>query len=258
MAERKPQQKYFDPDFDPQRRLPKHLSKKKKNQDKSKIIRLMLPFSMTCSECNAHIGVGKKFNAHKEEAKGLDYLTIKRFRFRFKCIDCKQPITILTDPKNASYEVESGGKMNFNYTLTLKKEEANYLEKSEEKKDSIAQLEERVVQSRREISEQNELESLQMRNRIRASTSFHNYLLKNNHSDSESFDSEEEMKKLLLQKKKIVKSIQDSDVLHKSLQSSTLPILSKRTDFTVPSQIVKKRIIDNSTENFVALENRNK
>ena len=103
MGERKVLNKYFPPDFDP-RSLPRG---KRPKHAKSEI-RMMLPFSLSCSTCNHFMYQGKKFNSQKEYCEGEDYLGIKRFRFYMKCEMCKATFIIKTDPKNTDYEAEAG------------------------------------------------------------------------------------------------------------------------------------------------------
>eukprot|EP00514_Thraustochytrium_sp_LLF1b_P007198 CAMPEP_0184539286 /NCGR_PEP_ID=MMETSP0198_2-20121128/18055_1 /TAXON_ID=1112570 /ORGANISM="Thraustochytrium sp., Strain LLF1b" /LENGTH=265 /DNA_ID=CAMNT_0026932811 /DNA_START=83 /DNA_END=880 /DNA_ORIENTATION=- len=170
MGERKVLNKYISPDFDPNR-----LGRVKgKSRDAAQSIRLMLPFSLCCETCRHYMRAGKKFNATKEVAKGLEYLTIKRFRFRMKCEVCKAPIAFLTDPKLADYEMESGATRNYDFHSELKKANRAELEAAkasaaaEGQEDSMAKLENRTLESQKEREVLDELENLRNQSRKRA------------------------------------------------------------------------------------------
>lgn len=99
---------------------------------------------------------------------------IQRFRFYIKCTDCARPITFLTDPKNADYEMESGGTRNYEVWHDESNTNAEN-EKSveeEEKLDSMKALENRVAESQREMAEMDALEE------IRAMNERHSRLMK--------------------------------------------------------------------------------
>ena len=100
--------------------------------------------------------------------KGIEgkYLGIQRFRFYIKCTDCARPITFLTDPKNADYEMESGGTRNYEVWHDESKTNAEN-EKSveeDEKLDSMKALENRVAESQREMAELDALEEIRAMN----------------------------------------------------------------------------------------------
>lgn len=78
MAERKVQNKYIPADFNPSKiEYFSHKSDKKvKTGAKGYKVRIMAPFSMRCEACGKYIYKGTKFNARKEKADGLKYLTI--------------------------------------------------------------------------------------------------------------------------------------------------------------------------------------
>ena len=82
MGERKVLNKYYDPNFNP-KFLPKRQFK-----NTQCIVTMMMPFSMRCDVCGSYSNVGTKFNMRMEECEGEDYLTIKTFRFFFKCRNC--------------------------------------------------------------------------------------------------------------------------------------------------------------------------
>jgi hypothetical protein len=107
MSERKVLNKYFSPDFDPNK------LKRVKGATKNHTVRLMTPFSMRCDTCGEFIYRRKKFNAKKEKVLDEDYLGLAIFRFYIKCPVCSSTITFKTDPKNTDYTCETGAQRNF-------------------------------------------------------------------------------------------------------------------------------------------------
>lgn len=174
MGDRKVVNKYIPADFDPSL-IPR--GKKLSSKDGTVPVRMMLPFSIQCSNCHEFLYRGRKFNSRKEAMGGPDgtYLGITRWRFYIKCTQCSRPLTFLTDPKNADYEMESGGTRNFEYTHNKKQQEAEAEQEDEEKKkmeDPLQALEARVLDSQRELKEMDQLEE------IRALNARHVQLLK--------------------------------------------------------------------------------
>jgi len=134
MSERKVLNKYYDPNFNPDK-----LPKSKRAPDKqdngnyslfSSIlthfkVRMMLPMTMRCNTCGNYLYIGTKFNMRlvkkfcvtysfrKETCISEEYLTIKIYRFYFRCTGCYAEITFKTDPKNHDYIVEHGAKRNY-------------------------------------------------------------------------------------------------------------------------------------------------
>ncbi len=161
MGERKVLNKYIPPDFDP-RLVPRG----KRPKDGLVPVRMMLPFSIQCSTCHTFMYRGRKFNSKKEPMGGPDgkYLnTIQRYRFYIKCTCCSRPITFLTDPKNADYEMETGGTRNYE----VHKDRENFEQKSQEekdKKDPIQTLEQRALASQRDMAELDQLDHIQTMN----------------------------------------------------------------------------------------------
>ena len=163
MGERKVLNKYLPPDFDPSL-----VPRTKKPKDGMVSVRMMLPFSIQCSNCNSFLYRGRKFNSKKENVEGPDgkYLGIQRFRFYIKCNACSRPITFLTDPKNADYEMENGATRNYE----LKKDQTETEEKfdkeknNEEKEAPLKALENRVLASQLEMQEMDALEEIKAMN----------------------------------------------------------------------------------------------
>lgn len=166
MGERKIVNKYIPSDFDP-KLIPRGTKLSKK--DGTVPVRMMLPFSVQCETCHTFLYRGRKFNSKKEAMGGPDgrYLGIQRWRFYIKCTHCARTISFLTDPKNADYEMESGGTRNYEvYKDKAKTEEESAQEKDqEEKEDLMKALENRVLDSQREMADLDNLEEIKAMNR---------------------------------------------------------------------------------------------
>ncbi|KAL2851077.1 CWC16 protein [Aspergillus pseudoustus] len=176
MSERKVLTKYYPPDFDPSAitRTPKHL---RSQGPKVITVRLMAPFSMKCTQCGEYIYRGRKFNARKETTEEK-YFSIPIYRFYIRCTRCSGEITFVTDPKNMDYRAEKGAKRNFepwrdnkadNHEETeqevldrLEKEEGEEQEQLE--RDKMAELEEKMLDSKREMAIADALDEIRTRN----------------------------------------------------------------------------------------------
>ena len=166
MGERKVVSKYIPADFDP-KLIPRGTKLSKK--DGTVPVRMMLPFSVQCDTCHTFLYRGRKFNSKKEAMGGPDgrYLGIQRWRFYIKCTHCARTLSFLTDPKNADYEMESGGTRNYEvYKDKAKTEEEDAVEKEqEEKEDLMRALENRVLDSQREMADLDNLEEIKAMNK---------------------------------------------------------------------------------------------
>lgn len=176
MSERKVLTKYYPPDFDPSAigRTPKHLRQK---GPKVITVRLMAPFSMKCTNCGEYIYRGRKFNARKQTLEER-YLSIPIYRFYIRCTRCSGEITFRTDPKNMDYECEKGAKRNFEPWRDSKDEKYNETEQetldrlereeNEEQeqleRDKMAELEEKMQDSKREMAIADALDEIRTRN----------------------------------------------------------------------------------------------
>jgi len=160
MSERKVLNKYFPPDFDPEL-----ISRRKHPKNSQQVVRLMAPFSMRCNTCGEYIYKGKKFNARKETVDGEDYLGIKIFRFYIKCTLCSAEITFKTDPMNTDYTAEHGASRNFEPWRDEKAEEEDRLAKLEEEENNpMKVLENKTVDSKREMDILDALQDIRARN----------------------------------------------------------------------------------------------
>jgi len=157
MGERKVQNKYYDPSFDPAK-LPRG---KRKEQGRMEM-RMMLPFSCQCHKCGEFMYRGTKFNSKKEDVLGEDYMGIKIFRLIMKCPQCNAFFSIKTDPKNSDYVAEHGASRNFEPWREQRAEvaQAKVDREEEEKVDAIRALELRTEDSRRQLEMLDDLEEL--------------------------------------------------------------------------------------------------
>ncbi|KAL8290126.1 hypothetical protein RQP46_003065 [Phenoliferia psychrophenolica] len=161
MSERKVLNKYYPPNFDPSL-----IPRRKMGKDKQQVVRLMAPFSMRCATCGEYIYKGKKFNARKETVDGEDYYGIKIFRFYIKCTQCSAEITFKTDPKNTDYVAEHGAARNFEpwRDTATDPEEDKLARMEEEENNPMAALENKAVDSKREMDILDALQELKTRN----------------------------------------------------------------------------------------------
>ncbi|GAA6062576.1 hypothetical protein JCM10212_004889 [Sporobolomyces blumeae] len=164
MSERKVLNKYFPPDFDPSK-----IPRRKMPKDKQQVVRLMAPFSMRCTTCGEYIYKGKKFNARKETVQGEEYYGIKIFRFYIKCTQCSAEITFKTDPKNSDYNAEHGAQRNFEPWRAddgpKDVDKLDLLEEEEARQNNpMEALENKAIDSRREMDILDALQSIKSRN----------------------------------------------------------------------------------------------
>jgi len=164
MGERKVLNKYFPADFDP-----RFIPRGSKPKGELVPVRMMLPFTIQCSSCSSFLYQGRKFNSKKEPVSGekASYLTVQRFRFYIKCSVCSRPVTFMTDPENADYEMESGGTRNYQVWRDKEKVEAEIKEERSGEKDgddAMAALEERVADSQREMEDLDNLDEIKAMN----------------------------------------------------------------------------------------------
>ncbi|KAI9749898.1 MAG: Polynucleotide 5'-hydroxyl-kinase grc3 [Chaenotheca gracillima] len=167
MSERKVLTKYYPPDFDPSKitrsRAPKQTG------PKLQTVRLMAPFSMACLTCGEFIYKGRKFNARKETTEEK-YYAIPIYRFYIRCTRCSAEITFKTDPKNMDYTCEKGAKRNFepwrekNAKEETEEERLDRLEREEEERNAMAELETKTLDAKREMAIADALDEIRTRN----------------------------------------------------------------------------------------------
>jgi hypothetical protein len=126
----------------------------------------MAPFSMRCNTCGEYIYKGKKFNARKETVEGESYLNIKIFRFYIRCTRCSAEITFKTDPKNTDYVAEHGVSRNFEPWREegAEQEELKKQQEEDEEYDPMKALENRTIDSKREMDILDALDEIRTRN----------------------------------------------------------------------------------------------
>ncbi|XP_066299425.1 probable splicing factor YJU2B [Branchiostoma lanceolatum] len=116
MSDRKAVNRYYPPDFDPQKH--KSINKYRNShplRDRARklsqgilIIRFELPYNIWCGGCGNHVGMGVRYNAEKTKV-GM-YYTTPIYKFRMKCHLCDNRFEIQTDPKNCDYVIVSGAR----------------------------------------------------------------------------------------------------------------------------------------------------
>jgi rubredoxin len=121
---------------------------------------------MRCETCGEYIYKGKKFNARKETVAGEMYHSIKIFRFYIKCPRCSAEITFKTDPKNTDYVAEHGANRNFEPWRDESKESEKLVEdrEKEEENNPLKALENRTLDSKREMDILDALDEIKTRN----------------------------------------------------------------------------------------------
>ncbi|KAL0879881.1 hypothetical protein ABMA27_002407 [Loxostege sticticalis] len=115
MGERKGQNLYYPPDYDPKvGGLNKFMGTHALRERARKlhmgilIIRFEMPYNIWCEGCNNHIGMGVRYNAEKTKI-GMYYST-PVYQFRMKCHLCDNHFEIKTDPGNLDYVIVSGAR----------------------------------------------------------------------------------------------------------------------------------------------------
>jgi len=157
MGERKVLNKYYPPDFDPNK-----IPRRKMPKDRQYVVRLMAPFNMRCLTCGEYIYKGKKFNAKKETCLDEEYLGLQIYRFYIRCNQCASEIAFKTDPKNTDYICEVGASRNFeNWREAPAEDEADIEARGEtEEQNPMLALEKRTEESKQEMDIMDNLEEI--------------------------------------------------------------------------------------------------
>ena len=169
MAERKSVNRWIPPNFDPsaiplRTRIELHIPNATitKERRPQRTVRLMMPFTCKCTACGEYIHKGRKFNARKETCWGETYLGVQIFRFYVRCTLCAAEITFRTDPQNADYLLEQGATRNAEpwRKETTETEALKIKRKMEEENDPMKALENRTLDSKKEIERAEALDEL--------------------------------------------------------------------------------------------------
>lgn len=115
MGERKGQNHYYPPDYDPKVGGLNKFHGTHALRERAKkihlgilIIRFEMPYNIWCDGCKNHIGMGVRYNAEKSKV-GMYYST-PVYQFRMKCHLCDNYFEIKTDPGNLDYAIVSGAR----------------------------------------------------------------------------------------------------------------------------------------------------
>merc|ERR1712232_789693 len=138
MSDRKAVNKYYPPDWDPKHGSINKYRGQHPLRDRARklsqgilIVRYEMPFNVWCTNCNAHIGKGVRYNAEKKHVG--NYFSTKIWSFRMKCHLCSSWMEVQTDPENCDYKMVSGVKKK---TETYIDKEAYSIESIDEKIDT--------------------------------------------------------------------------------------------------------------------------
>ena len=167
MSERKVLNKYYPPDFDPNK-VPRN--KVKKNYTFT--IRTMAPFHMKCLTCGEYIYKGRKFNSRHENVPDENYLGLRISRFYIKCPRCAAEIVYKTDIENQDYKMEAGATRCFENLLNARRKEVLEAQREQEEleKNPMKMVEMKAKSTLMEEEIQGSLKDLEeLRTRQRAS-----------------------------------------------------------------------------------------
>lgn len=228
MGERKVLNKYFPPDFDPSL-----VPRRKRPKNEQIEVRMMLPFSIQCDTCGEYMYRGKKFNSRKEDVVEETYHGIRIFRFYIKCITCSSEITFKTDPKRGDYVAEHGCQRNFEpWRETEDQEEAALKQKEEEESgDAMKALENRTLDSKREMDILDALDEIKAINQRHAKIDTDQLLQQHAHVDDLSeLDAQRQLEEDQALAKQVFQQKQQQQSSRKRPVGESKPSSDKATD----------------------------
>eukprot|EP00696_Hemimastix_kukwesjijk_P005817 gnl/Hemi2/1735_TR615_c0_g1_i1.p1 gnl/Hemi2/1735_TR615_c0_g1~~gnl/Hemi2/1735_TR615_c0_g1_i1.p1 ORF type:complete len:331 (-),score=82.05 gnl/Hemi2/1735_TR615_c0_g1_i1:294-1286(-) len=139
MAERKAVNKYYPPDWTPDKGSLNTYMGQHPLRERAKnlhlgilVIRFEMPYDIWCDGCKNHIGKGVRYNAQKKQFG--KYFSTKIWQFRMKCHLCDNWIEIHTDPQNTDYKVVSGAQRKYEEYTSAANETIELTSKDDKKK----------------------------------------------------------------------------------------------------------------------------
>jgi hypothetical protein len=251
MGERKVLNKYFPPDFDPSL-----IPRGKRPKNKQIEVRMMLPFSLQCNSCGEYMYRGKKFNSRKEDVLEENYHGIRIFRFYIKCIACASEITFKTDPKRGDYVAEHGCSRNFEAWRENEAEEEEAFKKKqeEEKGDSMKTLENRTLDSKREMDILDALDEIKAINqrhaRIDTEALLEIHAAKNQEKQISKEEEQKQLEEDELEAKKAFQELKKKRILE---NDTTKEVKEKKKQAT---QLMKKNLQETSHHTIVVTKKK--
>lgn len=217
MGERKVLNKYYSPDFNPDK-----IKRIRRPKNRPISVTNMLAMTIRCNTCGEYSGIGTKFNMRRELCNE-DYLGIKIYRFYFKCRTCYSVITFKTDPKNHDYIVESGGTRHYEAWRDAKQAEdlLQEMKEQEEEENAMKSLENKAYDSKREIENLEILDEIKQMNKRKAQVT-HDQLLEQTFKKYEDTGEDQAIK----EKFKQAKSKLDEDEEERRHQNNRLLLAS--------------------------------
>lgn len=170
MSERKVPNKYIPPEYDYEVIESQMMSSNKNKSEKSSCsIRMMLPMTVMCLNCEKFMSIGTKFNMRIQKVLDEDYLGIVIYRFYFKCKKCFKELTFKTDPKNHDYVCEWGikKKPQIIKDIELAEEEYKRIKEKEIKENTIKAIELKQEDMKKEMEILDAIEDLKEMNKVK-------------------------------------------------------------------------------------------
>ncbi|XP_022094708.1 coiled-coil domain-containing protein 94-like [Acanthaster planci] len=240
MSERKVLNKYYPPDFDPDK-----VPKLRMQRERQYTVRTMAPFNMRCKTCGDYIYQGKKFNAKTETVQDETYLGLRIYRFYIKCPKCISEISFKTDPENEDYTLEHGATRLFEAAKMLRKatEQEKREREEEEANNPMKVLENRTKDSKLEMEIIENLEELRELNARKVDVDYAEILRRKAEAEEEMLRKQEEEDEAYIaqlfgkQDGGLIKRLED-DPDEDEGAPSWLPSSQKNTSIKRPSDVL--------------------